>query len=128
MGQINDDVTLSLLYSAADVMAVTSRQDNLPQTAIEAQSCGCPLVAFDISGLSDALIHLETGYLAKAFDTDDFAGGVKWVLNKKARNKYLSGNARERALNLWSPDVITQKYTEVYKEAIFQCNYNDNLS
>ena len=40
VGHLNDDLSLSLLYSAADVFALPSRQDNFPLTAMEALSCG----------------------------------------------------------------------------------------
>lgn len=118
MGHVNDDETLGLLYSACDVMVVPSRQDNLPQTAIEAQASGCPLVAFNISGMPDALLHKETGYLANAFDTDDLAHGINWIILNNERNSRLSENARDRALELWSPEIIVSKYLDVYRRVI----------
>ena len=47
-GSLHDEITLALLYNAADVAVVPSRQDNLPQIGVEAQSCGCLVVAFNI--------------------------------------------------------------------------------
>jgi len=118
MGRVSDDVTLSLIYSAADLTVVPSRQDNLPQTAIEAQACGCPVVGFKTSGMPDAVSDRETGYLAKAFDTDDFALGISWVLADEARHARLSYSARERALRLWSPEVVVKQYLAVYEQVI----------
>lgn len=42
-GFVNDDRNLALLYCAADVVLVPSRQDNFPQCATEAQACGTPV-------------------------------------------------------------------------------------
>ena len=50
LGRIFDQKSLALIYSAADVMVVPSRMENLPQTATEATNCGTPVVAFDCSG------------------------------------------------------------------------------
>lgn len=120
MGHVHDDATLALLYNSADVAVVPSRQENLPQTATEAQSCGCPVVAFNCTGLSDAVVHLETGYLAKAFDVSDMAQGLEWILIDAARQAELGRAARERALRLWAPEVVVPQYLSVYRSAIEQ--------
>jgi glycosyltransferase involved in cell wall biosynthesis len=118
MGHVHDDVTLALLYNAADVMVVPSRQENLPQTATEPQACGCPVVAFDCTGFSDAVEHRETGYLARAFDTEDMAEGLRWILEDADLRDTLGRAARSRALRLWAPEVVVPQYLRVYEEAI----------
>lgn len=118
MGHIHDDATLALLYNAADVTVVPSRQENLPQAATEAQACGCPVVAFDCTGLPDAVVHRETGYLASAFDTADMAEGLRWILEDAGLRVALGRAARARALRLWAPEVIIPQYLRVYESAI----------
>jgi glycosyltransferase involved in cell wall biosynthesis len=118
MGHVHDDATLALLYNAADVMVVSSRQENLPQTATEPQACGCPVVAFDCTGLRDAVVHRETGYLARAFDTGDMAEGLHWILEDAGRRDALSHTARTRAKQLWSPEVVVPQYLSVYRTTI----------
>lgn len=118
IGNIHDDATLALLYNAADVMVVPSRQENLPQTATEPQACGCPVVAFDCTGFRDAVVHRETGYLAGAFDTGDMAEGLRWILEDADLRNSLGRAARERAVRLWAPDVVVPQYLHVYKAAI----------
>lgn len=123
-GFVHDDWTLSLLYSAADIMVVPSRQDNLPQTGTEAQMCGCPVVAFNVGGLPDVVEHKKTGFLANPFDPKDLASGMFWILEDKERYRTISENSRERALKLWSPDVIVPQYLNVYQHAIEQQKAN----
>lgn len=118
MGHIHDDYTLALLYNSASVTVVPSRQENLPQTATEAQSCGCPVVAFNSSGLSDAVAHLKTGYLAKAYDTDDMAAGLNWLIEDDERLSKLRRTARLRALDLWASEVVIPQYMQIYNLAI----------
>jgi glycosyltransferase involved in cell wall biosynthesis len=116
-GHLHDDVSLRLLYSAADVIAVPSRQDNFPNAGIEAHACGTPVVAFNATGLSDIVAHLQTGYLAKAFDTVDLAAGLAWVLADVDRLAKLGAASRERAVSLWSSKVIAKQYLQVYRNA-----------
>ena len=120
MGYIYDEWTLALLYSAADVMVVPSRQENLPQTGTEAQACGCPVVAFNSTGLPDVVVHKRTGYLARPFDVKDLAQGISWVLQDKKKYERLCIAARERAVRLWAPEIVIPQYLDVYQMAIEQ--------
>lgn len=124
LGQVNDDIVLSLIYNAADVIAIPSRQDNLPLTAAEAQSCGCPVVAFNATGLPDLVGHKITGYLAAPFSTEDLAYGIEWVLESDERRRNLSNAARVRAEGLWSSEKIVNQYYDVYQKAIDQYEPN----
>ena len=117
LGHLHDNLTLRSLYSAADVMVVPSRQDNLPNTAVEAQACGVPVVSFNIGGLPDIIDHQKTGYLAKAFDTKDLANGITWVLDQND-SKELSNNAREQALKKFSEKKIAENYLNIYQKIL----------
>lgn len=118
MGHLHDHATLALLYSAADVMAVPSRQDNLPQTGIEAQACGCPVVAFDVAGMPDVLEDGETGRLARPFSSESLAEAMTWVLEDPERRRRLSERSRERAVERWSPETVAGRYLQLYRELL----------
>lgn len=114
LGHIHDDVTLALIYNAATVMVVPSRQDNLPQTATEPQACGTPVVAFNCSGLVDIVDHTKTGYLAQSFDISDLADGIQSVLSSES---YYTATIKA-SLNKWSSSVVVNKYIQVYYNAL----------
>lgn len=116
-GHLHDDFTLRILYSAADLLIIPSRQDNLPNTGVESLSCGTPVVAFDTGGLSEIVIHKVTGYLAEPFDVTDLARGVKWVLDNR-RKKALSENARNHAIEKFSYPVVARQYKKIYRIAM----------
>jgi glycosyltransferase involved in cell wall biosynthesis len=80
LGVLQDDLTLALAYSAADVFVAPSIQDNLPNTVLESIACGTPTVAFEIGGMPDLIESGKTGYLAQPFDTEDLAKGIQWAL------------------------------------------------
>lgn len=118
VGALHDDQALAMLYSAADVMVVPSRLDNLPQTALEAQSCGVSVVAFNATGLPDVVEHERTGYLADPYDPADLAHGIGWVLESSERRQRLADAARQRALSLWTPRRIAGAYADLYQEVV----------
>jgi glycosyltransferase involved in cell wall biosynthesis len=112
-GHLHDDLSLRILYSAADVMVVPSRQEAFGQTASEAHACGTPVVAFDTGGLSDIIEHQRTGYLARAFDTKDLAQGIAWVLTH-SENAGLRTHARTRAVERFAQATVAAQYRAVY--------------
>jgi glycosyltransferase involved in cell wall biosynthesis len=118
MGHLSDDTTLALLYNAADVMVVPSRQEAFGQTGSEAQACGTPVVAFAATGLLDVVEDRATGYLARPFDAADLARGLAWVLEDANRWGNLSTAARARALRLWSPRVGVDLHLKLYREVL----------
>jgi glycosyltransferase involved in cell wall biosynthesis len=99
-------------------MVVPSRQDNLPNTAVEAQACGIPVAAFSIGGLPDIVKHQETGWLAPAFDTSDLASGIIWILDNPNRLDSLSQSARALALKKYSNSVVAEQYQQAYEAAV----------
>lgn len=117
MGYIEDDEMLVSLYNAADVTVVPSRIENLPQSATEPQSCGCPVVAFRTGGLPDVVDHRRTGFLAEPFDSAELARGIEWILDDQERRRACSIRARERALARWTTEKVAEQYQSLYQTA-----------
>jgi glycosyltransferase involved in cell wall biosynthesis len=116
MGRLHDDVSLALLYSAADVMVVPSQQESFGQTASEAMSCGTPVVAFAGSGLTDIVDHKLNGYLATPFEPAEIAQGIAWVLENNERWLLLSENARQKILSHFDINIVARQYINLYEE------------
>lgn len=117
-GSLTDNIALAVLYSAADVMIVPSREEAFGQTALEAVSCGTPAVAFRVGGLPDTIRHQHNGYLADPFDVADLARGIDWVLSDEERWQKLSQNARQTALGGFTLEHQARRYMEVYEELL----------
>ena len=118
LGRLESDDELVTAYGAADVVIVPSRQENLPQVATEAQSCGRPVIAFDTTGLRDAIEHDQTGVLVPAFDTKLGAQELSSLCRNDDRRLAMETAARARAVTYWNPNVIAAQYTECFLDAI----------
>lgn len=116
LGNFHDELSLALLYSAADIFIAPSMQDNLPNTLVEALACGTPCVAFHLGGMPDLIRHQETGWLASPFDTNDLYQGVAWILADDMRAVQLSKVARKTAVERFSYVNVATKYLEYYKQ------------
>ena len=115
-GSVAGDHALRALYCAVDVTAVPSREDNMPLTAMEAQSCGTAVVAFDVGGLPDIVSHHETGYLSAPFDTADLAIGLSQAIDDSRHERRWASAARERSLATSSRPRVVEQYLRLYEE------------
>jgi glycosyltransferase involved in cell wall biosynthesis len=117
-GTVDGNESLARLYNSASVVAVPSREDNMPLTAMEAQSCGRPVVAFRIGGLPDIVAHHETGFLATPLDTTEFASGLSQALEDSQHDDAWGNAARQRATNTWSVKPVVDAYLSIYERAL----------
>jgi glycosyltransferase involved in cell wall biosynthesis len=115
-GFIKDKNRLAELYNMADITLLPSRIENLPQVATEAQSCGCPVVAYKTGGNPDVIHHKSTGYLAAPYSSEDFVKGIRWIMEDKNRYKNISEQARKRAVDLWSEKTVVEKYLQLFSK------------
>lgn len=117
-GAIADNNLLRLHYAASDVLVIPSRQDNLPNTGLEAQACGLPVVGFRIGGLPDIVEDRVSGALADPFDPASLASCIQWVLADSTRSAFLAHEARQRALREWHPRHIAARYADLYRDVL----------
>lgn len=118
VGVLHDDISLSLLYSAADVFVAPSTVDNLPSTVMEALACGTPCVAFEIGGMSDLIVHEQCGYLARPFNVTDLAQGIAGILVDEQCRSVFSRNARDKVERDYSIQKVVVKHLELYDELL----------
>lgn len=117
LGRLHDDISLRLLYNAADVMVVPSLQENLSNVIMEAMACGTPVVSFNIGGNADLIEHQQNGYLAKPFDCEELAHGISWVLNSPNYSE-LCENSRAKILYHFSSEQLVKKYIALYNHLL----------
>ncbi len=117
LGYVYDDVSLTALFSAVDVMVVPSIQENLSNSIMESLSCSTPVVGFNIGGNSDMVVHKETGYLANPYDINDLASGIDWILGSKSYLR-IAQASREKILKEFDSVIVAQKYIDLYQEVI----------
>jgi glycosyltransferase involved in cell wall biosynthesis len=118
LGTMNDDLSLSLAYAAADAFIAPSIQENLSNTVMESIACGTPCIAFNIGGMPDMIEHWKNGYLANPFDIEDLANGISWVIEDPERTRALGRHAREKAEQEFSLELQARRYLTLYEELL----------
>ncbi|MEO1590171.1 MAG: glycosyltransferase family 4 protein [Cyanobacteria bacterium J06632_22] len=115
LGVLSDAPSLVLTYAAADVFLLPARQDNLPNTIVEALACGVPCVGFDQGGLPDLIQPEYNGKLAKPYDGASLAQGLRWVLADAARRPVLRANARAVAEQRFGLSQQAARYRTLFE-------------
>ncbi|MGE3477115.1 MAG: glycosyltransferase family 4 protein [Rhodospirillaceae bacterium] len=113
---IGDDATVAALYSAADVTAVPSKQDNLPNTMLESMSCGTPVVGFGVGGIPDMVKEGETGFLASPGSIPGLAGAFMAAFADPDRLRDCGMRARARVEAIHAPEVQAKAYLTLYEK------------
>lgn len=117
VGYLNNEKEIAELYNAADLFVTPSLQDNLPNTIVEAMSCGVPCVGFNVGGIPEMITHRQDGYVADYCDSIDFAQGIAWCLDEQ-RQPALSAAARAAAVATYSEQAAARRYQAIYQLAL----------
>ncbi len=114
VGRLQDEVSLSLLYSAADVYVLPTVQEALGNTLVEALASGTPCVTFDGSGAVDVVRRPRTGYVARKGNSADLLRGIEWVLAQSWSSKEL----HESAIIRYGSRQIASQVLQLYRSLL----------
>ncbi|MGI9419542.1 MAG: glycosyltransferase family 4 protein [Geminicoccaceae bacterium] len=116
MGRIHDERRMATLFSAADIFATPSLEENLPNTVIEAMSCGTPTVAFAVGGTAELIDHETNGYLAPPKDSAAFSRGLAFLLDRRDDMQSLQRSARDFITAHHDIRRIAAQYIDLYTD------------
>jgi N-acetyl-alpha-D-glucosaminyl L-malate synthase BshA len=102
------------ILSAGDVFLLPSQSESFGLSALEAMSCGMPVVGSSVGGIPEVVAHGETGYVAEFGDVSRMAKYVIDLLTNKKKWKIFSDESRKRAEEKFGIDQIVPQYEELY--------------
>ena len=107
-------------YNKASCLAVTSDSgESFSLTAIEAMSCGCPVIASNIPGVRGRVENEKTGWLFESGNVDDLTKKLEKVLSlNEIERMLLSERARKIAVEKYDWQIHNEKLINVYKLTI----------
>jgi glycosyltransferase involved in cell wall biosynthesis len=116
LGDISES-ELPAVYCSADVFVFPSIQEGQGIALLEAQSSAKPVVAFDLTGIKEAVIDKETGLLVKP-NSSELSEAVLRLLADAALREKMGERGREFVISSFSWDICAQRMRQVYLEAM----------
>jgi glycosyltransferase involved in cell wall biosynthesis len=107
-------------YPAFDVHLITSlpRSEGTTTTALEAQSCGVPVIATRVAALAEAVEDGVTGLLVPPERPDAIADAVLRLLGDEPLQARMGASGREAATKRFDADQVTDVYVQAYQAAL----------
>lgn len=112
-----DDETLKLLYNSADMLImpnipVEGDMEGFGVVALEAASCGTPVVASELEGIRDAIIDGKTGFLVGVYNAEEFVKVINKVLEKSKVEEFRK-RIRDSTLRNYNWKKVAKRYLEI---------------
>lgn len=104
-------------WSACDLAVLTSDNEAMPYSLVEAALAGLPAVTTDAGSASEVVLNGVTG-LVVPLSAQAVAEGVRQLMADPELMASMGAAARERALQEFSPQRMLSEHTVAYEEAI----------
>lgn len=118
LGRLQGDEALAAAYNCADLVVVPSREDNLPNVALEAIACGAPVVAFDVCGMPDIVRDGWNGRLAPGGDSISLGRAIVEMLSDSQSLMLMRSHARNHAGANFSLSGQASGFLRLYEQVL----------
>ena len=106
------------LLAASDIFALSSNDEGLGTSLLDAVHSGCCLVATAVGGIPEIVRHEETGLLAKPRDAQGFAEQLERVLLDKALRQRLADQSQAFVREEFSLKKMVDGNLQNYRQLI----------
>jgi N-acetyl-alpha-D-glucosaminyl L-malate synthase BshA len=105
------------LLASADLYLLTTNQESFGLSALEAQSCGVPVLGYSVGGLPEVVQSGSTGHLADVGDVVGLSRAAIEILGDDAKWNAMSAASRTSATK-FSTEHVIPRYEALYADAV----------
>jgi len=122
-GFVPHDKMLALLEShhmlaAPCVVTETGDRDGIPNVIIEALSQGMPVVATNVSGIGEIVLHNKTGMLIEPRDPRALADAIRMLATQREQAMAMAEEGRRLVRRMFDPQTNIQALYTLYVERV----------
>jgi glycosyltransferase involved in cell wall biosynthesis len=105
-----------------DIFVLPSYREGFPRSVLEAMSTALPVVATNIRGCREAVVHGETGLIVPPRNGKALADAVGHLLENPELASRMGSAGRERAERLYSHKLVQRRFVDVVEGAMQKQN------
>lgn len=109
---------LPQLYAKFDVAVSLSREESFGVVAVEAMSCGCPVVTSDAEGFCEVVDNNVTGFIVPKDNPQAAADAIERLIDSQQLRNQMSIAARKRVANLYNWERNVDTMMNIYQRVI----------
>ena len=102
------------ILSASDIAILTSDNEGIPLTLIQAAFAGLPIVSTNVGSVSDIVVDQSTGYLTE-LNASAMADALEKLIRDEKLRELMGASGKARALELFSLKKALQDHSDLYR-------------
>jgi len=103
-----------------DIFVQSSHSEGLPNVLLEAMAAQTIVVATNVGGTSEVVVHDVTGIIVPPNDSEQLAQGIQTLLNDSDKMQKMKQLGKERIQNLFTFSQQTEQYLRVFQKIVPQ--------
>ena len=113
-----DPSDMPAFLNSIDIAVLPSREEGYGVSAIEAMSCGVPVIASRTGGLIEVLDEGRAGILVEPESPEALAEAIANLASDSGKRAQLSMAGRNRATGSYDLTIATEKQLSVYRQVL----------
>lgn len=103
------------LMADLDLLVISSLWEGFGLTAVEAMALGVPVVATEVGGLPEVVLHGETGLLAPPANAAALAKSIVWMLEHPGATGEMAKKGEKAVREKFNATVMARRTEELYR-------------
>jgi glycosyltransferase involved in cell wall biosynthesis len=117
LGHVGD---IAGFWAKAHVAVLPSRREGLPLSLMEAAACGRAMIASDVPGCREIVLHEQTGLLFPVNDATALANAMARLAADPQLRSRCAAAARKLVVEKFAAEIIGRKIVRLYRQLMGQ--------
>jgi len=106
--------------SVMNIYVQPSHFENVPNSILEAMAAGLPVIATDVGGIREVVVHKETGFLVEPDNERELVQSIDFLIRHPGKRREMGERGRKRVMSFFSIEKMVSEYEELYEQIMRQ--------